>query len=245
MIASAPILWFDEIDSTSEEAKRRAKSGDSSAIWIAAHRQLNGKGRLGRNWISPPGNLYITALFPEPGGLSTATHIPFAAALAVSDVCLGVVPDADIRLKWPNDVRVNGAKLSGILTESGETAGALWIAVGMGLNVRFVPEGTGQAATCLRDLGAVDALMPEHLVDDLRTALAFRVGQARERFDQTRSDWVARAEGLGRTVEAGPANARQTGEFIGLAEDGGLQIRLPDGGVTTIRAGDVDLVRKV
>ena len=245
MIATAPILWFDSIDSTSEEAKRRAKSGDISPVWIAAREQVKGKGRLGRTWVSPPGNLYITALFPEPNGIEVATRIPFAAALAVSDICLGVLPDAPIRLKWPNDVRLNGAKLSGILTESGETNGTLWVAVGIGINIRFVPEGAGQAATCLKDAGAPDVLGPEHLVDDLRTALDARVAQARDRFDVTRSAWLARAEALGQTVEAGPPDARVSGVFTGLADDGGLEMRLPDGSQKTIRAGDVDLVRKV
>lgn len=245
MIANAPILWFDTIDSTSEEAKRRAKSGDLSPVWIAAREQVQGKGRLGRSWVSPHGNLYVTALFPEPLGIRVATRVPFAAALAVSDVCLGVLPFAPIRLKWPNDVRLDEAKLSGILTESGETNGTLWIAVGMGLNVRFVPEGAGQAATCLMDAGAPDVLQAEHLVDDLRTALHARVEQARHRFEETREAWLSRAEALGRTVEAGPPDARVSGVFTGLAEDGGLEMRLPDGSQKTIRAGDVDLVRKV
>lgn len=245
MIATAPVLWFDSIDSTSEEAKRRAKSGDLTAVWIAAREQRQGKGRLGRVWISPPGNLYITALFPEPNGIEVATRIPFAAALAVSDLCLGVLPNAAVKLKWPNDVRLNQAKLSGILTESGETNGALWVAVGIGVNIRFVPEGTEQAATCLKDAGAPDVLQPEHLVDDLRTALAMRVDQARNHFEATLADWLERAEALGQTVEAGPPNARISGTFTGLADDGGLEMRLPDGSHVTIRAGDVDLVRKV
>ncbi|MEL6830522.1 MAG: biotin--[acetyl-CoA-carboxylase] ligase [Pseudomonadota bacterium] len=245
MIASAPVLWFDEIDSTSEEAKRRAKAGDLSPVWIAARSQVKGKGRLGRPWISPPGNLYITALFPEPMGIETATRIPFAAALAVSDVCLGIIPNAAVRLKWPNDVRLNEAKLAGILTESGEAGGALWVSVGMGINVRFSPDGAGQAATSLIEAGAAEMLQPEHLVDDLRTALGARVEQARFGFDATRNAWLTRAEALGRTVEAGPTDARITGVFTGLAEDGGLEMRLPDGSAATIRAGDVDLVREV
>lgn len=245
MIAAAPVHWYDEIDSTSEEAKRRAKSGDTSAIWIAARQQTAGKGRLGRSWISPPGNLFTTILFPEPGGVQNAARIPFAAALAVTDAIIPLIPAADVRLKWPNDVRVEGAKICGILVESGETNGLVWVTTGIGLNVQYAPDGAGQAAASLRDIGAAPGLQPEHVLSDLTQAFAKRVEQARTDFAGLLRDWTARAEGLGQTVVAGPINARVSGIFESLAEDGGLILRLPDGVRQTIRAGDVELVRRV
>lgn len=245
MRSDAPVYWYDEIDSTSEEAKRRARAGETGPIWIAARQQSAGRGRLGRPWISPVGNLFTTALFVEPGGVKTAARIPFAAALAISDVCRAVLPETDFRLKWPNDVRVDGAKLCGVLIESGDTRGATWIAVGIGLNVQYTPEDTGQAATSLVDLGASPALQPEHVLSDLVSAFAMRVGQARTDFAATLGDWLQIAEGLGHTVEAGPADARISGVFEGLADDGGLKLRLPDGALRIIRAGDVELVRRV
>lgn len=245
MIQSAPVYWYDEIDSTSEEAKRRARAGETSPVWIAARQQTAGRGRLGRNWISPTGNLFVTVLFPEPGGLAVAGRIPFAAALAVRDACTSALPDLDARLKWPNDVRVRGAKVCGILTETGETNGVTWVALGMGINIQHAPDVNDQSATSLRQEGAPPALMPEHVLEDLRNSLGKRVAQARNEFDGLLEDWMRHAEGLGQSVEAGPKDARVTGVFEGLAADGGLNLRLPDGSRQTIRAGDVELVRQV
>jgi BirA family biotin operon repressor/biotin-[acetyl-CoA-carboxylase] ligase len=114
----------------------------------------------------------------------------------------------------------------------------------MGVNVRIVPEGAGQPATSLLESGAADTVEPAHLLDRLRPALSARIDQARADFPATLSDWLDRAEGLGREVEAGPPEARQTGIFEGLAEDGGLILRLHDGTRKTIRAGDVQLVKE-
>ncbi|MEM9054397.1 MAG: biotin--[acetyl-CoA-carboxylase] ligase [Pseudomonadota bacterium] len=245
MIERAPVYWYDEIDSTSEEAKRRARRGETSPVWIAARQQTEGRGRLGRDWISPIGNLFTTVLFPEPGGFAIATRVPFAAALAVHDACSKTVPGLQAKLKWPNDVRVEGAKLSGILTESGETNGVIWIALGMGVNVQYAPEVSDQTATSLVQQGAPPGLSAEHVLADLKQALADRVEQARSSFDSLLEDWLQRAEGVGQMVQAGPIDSRVEGVFQGLAPDGGLILRLPDGATQTIRAGDVDLVRRV
>lgn len=245
MIHSAPVYWYDEIDSTSEEAKRRARSGEISPVWIAARQQTAGRGRLGRNWISPTGNLFVTVLFPEPGGLSVASRIPFAAALAVLDACTTALPDLEAKLKWPNDVRVNGAKICGILTETGDTNGVTWIALGMGINIQHAPEVTEQASTSLKQEGAAPGLMPEHVLEDLKSSLDQRLAQARNDFERLLEDWLRHAEGLGQSIEAGPRDKRLRGVFEGLAPDGGLNLRLPDGSRQTIRAGDVELVRQV
>lgn len=245
MIEHAPVYWYDEIDSTSEEAKRRARAGETSPVWIAARQQTAGRGRLGRSWASPTGNLFVTVLFPESEGLTMASRIPFAAALAVRDACSAVVPDLDAKLKWPNDVRIDGAKICGILTETGETSGVVWIALGMGINVRHAPDVSEQAATSLVQQGGAPGLAPEHVLDDLRTCLARRVEQARNDFEGLLQDWLRYAEGLGQSIEAGPRDRRVQGVFEGLASDGGLNLRLPDGTRQTIRAGDVELVRQV
>lgn len=245
MIQTAPVYWYDDIDSTSEEAKRRARRGETSAVWIAAREQTAGKGRLGRNWVSPVGNLFTTLLFPEPGGLKAAARIPFAAALAVRDTCEAVTPNLGALLKWPNDVRVRGQKISGILTETGDTNGVVWIALGMGINLHHTPENVDQAATSLAREGAPEALTPELLLDELRNSVSDRVEQARQDFPGLLQSWLDVAEGRGQTVQAGPVNDRISGVFESLADDGGLILRLPDGTQRTIRAGDVDLVKRV
>ncbi|MEO1553483.1 MAG: biotin--[acetyl-CoA-carboxylase] ligase [Pseudomonadota bacterium] len=245
MIQTAPVYWYDDIDSTSEEAKRRARRGETNSVWIAARQQNAGKGRLGRSWVSPVGNLFCTALFPEPDGVTMAARIPFAAALAVRDTCEAVTPDLGSLLKWPNDVRVRGQKISGILTETGDTNGVVWVALGIGINLQHTPENVDQAATSLVAEGAPQALTPELLLDQLRLSLNDRLEQTRQDFSGLLDDWLKVAEGRGEIVQAGPVKNRIEGVFDGLAEDGGLILRLPDGTQRIIRAGDVDLVKRV
>ena len=245
MIQTAPVHWYDDIDSTSEEAKRRARRGETSAVWSAARQQNAGRGRLGRSWGSPVGNLFSTLLFPESGGLSMAARVPFAAGLAVRDTCEAVTPELGALLKWPNDVRVRSQKISGILTETGETNGVVWIALGMGINLKHAPDGVDQAATSLIQEGAPSALTPDLLLDELRASVHRRIEQARLDFSGLLEAWLAVAEGRGERVQAGPVQDRIEGVFEGLAEDGGLILRLPDGAQRTIRAGDVDLVKRV
>ena len=246
MIADAPVLWFDEIDSTNEEARRRAQAEETGAVWLAGRMQTAGRGRLGRVWDSPTGNLFVTALFEAPGGLANATRYPFASGLAVLDACAAFIEGGQLQLKWPNDVRADGEKLCGILVEAGTTRSkSTWVACGMGINVRTAPERAGQAATSLLKLGANEAITPEIFLDALRPAFVLRCRQAAEDFNSLLTDWERHAEGLGKQVTVGKADDAQMGIFKGLGPDGALLLEMPDGGTQTIRAGDVELVKEI
>ena len=242
---SWPVEHLGTIDSTNGEARRRAKAGQIADSWLVAEVQTAGRGRLQRQWASPAGNLYATAFFHQAGGFEVAMRLPFAAALAVSDVVLAVAPNSGVRLKWPNDVRVNRAKISGILIETGQADSGVWIAAGMGVNVTHVPEQAGQEAICIADL--VDGVPPSvsDVLDALRAAFATRLDQACEGFEQLREDWLSRAEGIGESVRVSADPEPLEGIFEGLDEDGGLILRLPSGVSQTIRAGDVELVRRI
>lgn len=243
MIEGWPTIRFDAIDSTSEEAKRRGRAGGFDDQWIVSRRQAAGRGRLGRHWESPPGNLYATALFHWPLPVAEAVRVPFAAGLAVVDTVLALVPGSGPVLKWPNDVRVNGAKLGGILVESGEGPDGRWVSAGVGLNVAFVPEGIGQAATCLCTLGGNPGLGPDAVEAALKAGFARRLEEAKADFADTRRAWLRHAEGLGSIVRVILSGRPVEGRFEGLAADGALLLRLPDGAQQTIRAGDVELIR--
>ncbi|WP_158085548.1 biotin--[acetyl-CoA-carboxylase] ligase [Henriciella aquimarina] len=246
MTPEAPVQWHETIDSTNEAAKLLAQAGQYGPLWIASREQTLGRGRLGRQWASPVGNLYCTALFHEPAGVQVATRFPFAAGLAIADLCTSLVPEAPIRLKWPNDVRCEGAKLCGILVEAGQGPDqGVWVGAGMGLNVISAPEGTGQETTSLAALGASAGITAELALDALRPLFARRVAQAREDFPSLLRDWERVAEGLGQIVTVGKDEKALRGVFKGLAPDGGLQLQLPDGTEQTIRAGDVELIKEV
>lgn len=237
-----PVHHLGVIDSTNTEARRRAKTGHFEDCWLVAEAQTAGRGRLQRPWISPTGNLFSTALFHEPAGIVVAARIPFAAALAVSDLAAHLAPGAPVRLKWPNDARVNGAKISGILVETGGQDDAFWVAAGIGINVAAAPDGAGQSATSLHALRGDTVLTPADVLTALREAFGRRLEQARQGFEGLREDWLKVAEGLGQTVSVSRNGDPLVGVLEDMAEDGSLVLRLPDGRQELVRAGDVSLI---
>lgn len=200
---------------------------------------------MGREWASPEGNLYATALFSWDQPIAHMTRIPFAAALAVADTVSAFAPEADPKLKWPNDVRIDGAKVSGILVESGVALRTRWVALGIGMNVGFVPDGVGQAGTSIAELRGDETVTTQAVLEELCTSVANRLVDAVTGFESTRKAWLERAEGLGKQVRVMVNGAPVEGFFEDMAEDGALLLHLPDGAVHSIRAGDVELIKEV
>lgn len=237
-----PVYRLGVIDSTNTEAKRRVATGFHNQ-WLVADQQTAGRGRQDRQWISPAGNVYTTSLFREPGGLQVALRLPFAAALAVTDVVLEHAPGTDVRVKWPNDVRIDRRKVSGILVETGGAGADFWVAAGMGVNLVPPPENVTQPATSLLELGMRPGTPVDAVFSSLRDAFMRRLQQAREGFAGTRADWLARAEALGQQVQVRAGESMAEGIFEDLEDDGALLLRLPDGSRRTIRAGEIEIRR--
>lgn len=241
---AAPILLLDQTDSTNADARRRADAGETGPLWIVARRQTEGRGRRGRAWDSDAGNLFATLLTTTRKAPAEAAQVTFIAALAVADLLDAYAPASLVTIKWPNDVMLAGEKASGVLVESGtHESGALWLAVGVGVNLAHAPEGTERPATALA----------HHLRGDVAAAPTVEAAAAglAEAFDvwMTRWDtlgfepildaWRARTPGLD-----GPAVARLGRETVqgraeGVAPDGALKLRLADGSLRLISAGDV------
>lgn len=162
------LLAYDTIGSTSSEAGEAARRGDVGDVWVVAHRQTSGRGRRGRAWESPEGNLATSLLVvPEADPTVTAT-LGFVAGVALEDalsrVATGLTlrtgidgadgPRSRVALKWPNDVLADGAKLAGILLEAHKRPdGSLAVVAGFGVNVVAAPEGLPYPATSLAGLG--------------------------------------------------------------------------------------------
>lgn len=239
-----PIVRFDEIDSTNEEARRRTASGDFGPCWITARKQSAGRGRLGRDWESPEGNLFATALFEFDRPLTEAALVCFSAGLAVIDAVRALGMDAgELRLKWPNDVLVNEAKLAGILIETGQVHGKLWMAAGFGVNVATAPKRADRETACLAWLPGGAGKTAEALLAGLDMVFRRRVaGLLSSGFEPTRADWLEKAAHTGRRVELNPISGRITGVIEGLGEDGALILRLDDGTTTHVRAGEISLL---
>ena len=230
---------FDALDSTNEEAKRRALSGEAGPLWIVARAQTAGRGRRGRAWTSANGNLFATGLFRLDASPARAAQLSFAAALAVADLTASVIPSELVKLKWPNDVLVAGKKVCGILLESGaHPGGGLWLAVGIGVNLVHHPEDQERPATDLAVHGG--AVSPDEAVKRLAERFEhWRTVWARDGFAPIREAWLARAWGLGERCTARLDGETVEGVFADLSDDGSLRLDLNDGRRRLVSAGDV------
>ncbi|MEQ9519989.1 MAG: biotin--[acetyl-CoA-carboxylase] ligase [Parvibaculum sp.] len=235
---------FAEIDSTNDEAKREAAKGGVAPLWIVAEQQTAGRGRRGRTWVSPTGNLMCTLLLRPDCSPAKAGELAFVAGLALHEAAAHLLPhfpSEKITLKWPNDLLVSAKKTSGILleSESDGRSNVAWLAIGIGLNLAHFPSDTPYPATCLGDEGGI---VPS--VADALTALAtgferwYGIWQ-KEGFGRIREAWLYRAHGVGGPIVARLPDAEIEGVFEGIEPDGALRLRLPGGAIRLIAAGDV------
>jgi BirA family biotin operon repressor/biotin-[acetyl-CoA-carboxylase] ligase len=231
---------YDTLASTNETALARARAGERGPLWITASRQTAGRGRRGRAWMSEPGNLHATLLLTDPSPPHRAPELSFVAALALHDALLEVAPSlaARFRIKWPNDILVDGAKAAGILIEA-ESGSPMAVAVGIGVNCARHPAATAFPATDLAALGL--SVAPQDLLRVLSRTMRHRLAQwdAGCGLAAIRADWLQRAEGIGRRLRVAVGAQEFEGAFETLDRDGRLILRLDDGSARTIAAGDV------
>lgn len=241
MVLQPPLrlLSFASTDSTNEEIRRRAKTGAPEGTAVVAETQTAGRGRRGRTWISPPGNLYCSLLLRPQCATRDAANLSFAAALAVAEALLPLLPEGiDLRFKWPNDVLLTGKKVAGILIESEIEGGALSFAVvGAGINIANFPPDTEFPATSLAAVGCRTTV--HEVMDAYFDHLRFWYGRWRsEGFAPLRDAWLARAAGIGQVIDVRMAHERLRGKFSEL-DDSGALILETDAGQRAITAGDV------
>jgi BirA family biotin operon repressor/biotin-[acetyl-CoA-carboxylase] ligase len=232
------------VDSTILEAWRLVDAGEPAPFWLTADEQTQGRGRMARNWISKPGNLYSTLVLPDPGN---AHLLPFAVALAVFETARASIGEHQaqrLRLKWPNDVLHDGAKLSGILIErrarAASTRGMDLFAVGIGINVQHAPDVPDRATTALLALADDPAAVRvEWVFDTLMAAINMALARLARAPDALLADWRMRAGGFGEHITVSLGTSTVSGTFDHLAGDGALMLRLPSGALRAIHTGDV------
>lgn len=232
LIKPIQILHYNTIDSTNTEARRLSENGERGPIWIVADEQTAGRGRLGRQWHSEPGNLYSTLLFPCNAPTAKLSQISFVAALAVHDVATTFVKDANITLKWPNDCLIDGAKFCGILSE---VLAPGRIALGIGINIAHAPKDTPYAATHLK--GTTVKAAHEVLSASLQKWL--NIWNNAQDFETIKFAWESKALNLGKVVSVDTGRAIRQGIFKGLGDDGAMILTQSDNTEITIHAGDV------
>ena len=219
--------------STNDDAKLAAEVGAAEGLVIWALEQNVGRGRQGRQWESPAGNLYASVVLRPPTARREWGRYSFVAALAIYDCVGGFLPHSLVELKWPNDVLVGGKKISGILLESGED----FLVVGMGLNVLHSPENPLYPATSLSVEQAEIPPLEDILTNILKAFGVWYDRMKAEGFAPVRAAWLARARQGAVRVRLDQGEIH--GQFVDLDENGALRLLLADGTEKSITTGDV------
>ena len=231
------------VGSTNDEARRRALAGDPGRLWIVAREQTQGRGRRGRVWKSPPGNLYASALLIDPAPVVIAAQIGFVAGVALRRAVDDLGGRGDVELKWPNDLVWRGAKLAGLLAEGTALGdGRSACIVGIGVNCVSAPSELNAGSL---SIALAQPISPERLFE--RLALRFEeslsLWRRGEGFREIRAQWLERAAGLGGPVRIAGARGFREGVFETLDERGRLLLRTPSGH-EAIEAGEVFLAEE-
>ena len=217
-----------------DEAQVLGRAGAPDGTVVVARRQTAARGRQGRAWVSPEGNLHVSVLLRPGLPVARLTELGFVVALAVADVVDDALPDRAARLKWPNDVLVDGAKVAGILVELAQDGAAV---VGVGVNVAHGPVAVPYPATSLRDLGR--ALEAEAVLSALLEALEVRLALwLTEGFAMVRVAWLARGPAYGETIRLRRGEEISEEVYAGLDVDGALLIQT-ESGTARVVAGEV------
>ncbi|WP_040304475.1 biotin--[acetyl-CoA-carboxylase] ligase [Ahrensia sp. R2A130] len=233
-------LALGDVGSTNTVAMDAAQGGDAGQLWVTAKRQLQGKARRGRAWVSEEGNLYASLLLVDPAPADAIGQLPLVASVALHRAVVAAVPEAKTRLtiKWPNDLLLDGKKLSGMLLEAAQIGERHNIVIGCGINCGHHPgEGLYPSTSVAESIAPLEpaALFP-HLAREMADALhRWNRGAG---FAAIRDDWLSRAAGLGQPITARFSNHEKSGIFDSLDEDGYLVLR-GQNGTQRISAADI------
>lgn len=236
------IETVEQTGSTNADLLARLAGGEQieEGYWLQALRQSGGRGRLGRKWESPEGNLYCSTIVNLRGGDHPAHTLSFVAGLAVHDALQkSLLPGTNVMLKWPNDAQIDGAKIAGILLERTGNS----VVVGIGVNVCHAPEVTGRETTSVLYENGKHGGNPGLVLDLLAEGFGQRLANWRAReLAATLDAWTGVSHPIGTRLTAGQGDDAISGSFAGLDEDGALLLRLANGALRTIHAGDVSMI---
>ncbi len=220
--------------STQDLVRHRAEDGEPQGLAIQALCQTGGRGRLGREWVSPPGNLYVSVLLRPEVGLDRMGELAFVCGLALAQGAGRFTDGRELSLKWPNDLLLDNRKAAGILIETGcDREESPYAVAGFGINVNTPPDGAvgvGVGAS-----PSVDLVL-EALLESLSECL---IVWARDGFAPVREAWLEKAAGVGRPIRVRTAQGTMAGVFRTLDPSGALVLDGPGGLVEIVRAGEI------
>jgi BirA family transcriptional regulator, biotin operon repressor / biotin---[acetyl-CoA-carboxylase] ligase len=238
-------MGFDSLDSTNAVLKRIVEQeGDvHEGLMISAGMQTEGRGRLGRVWQSPPGNVYVSILVSAPDDLSHAPELGFVAAVALRETIVELPRhnscEPKISCKWPNDILVEGEKVAGILPEMiNDDSHRNWIVLGIGVNLEAVHLDLSAFPSTALSLHGFDTT-PAHVLTVLTRSLHKWLDRWRtEGFQVIRDRWLTCGPAIGTNVTIGLPEGAVSGAFLGLDNDGALLLDTRKGHLRIV-AGDV------
>ncbi len=251
----AGIPWiirdFDDIDSTSEEAKRVcvARTDALHGLVIRAFQQSLGRGRLGKTWVSPKGNLYQSLIIQPHISLDEGFVFAFISALSIKKALNHLKSTLPVLFKWPNDVLIDHHKVAGVLIDVGPFSKehiADWYVIGVGINVAEVPydihKGRLPLTTSLLEHECVVAR--EQLSDLFLDSFNFYYMKWQQSgFKPIRDEWFdSCVYTRGQEIECGPPSHRIKGTFHDVSLDGSLVIKDESGAFVNVRTGQVELI---
>lgn len=227
--------------STMDDVRAAAMAGADDGLVVVADEQTGGRGRRGRSWFSPPGNLYVSLLLRPKVPQAELGLFSFVTSLALARALPEALDKDRVKLKWPNDVLVDGAKIAGILLESCNTPKGTALIIGMGVNIAQFPAETPYPVTSLAKLGfTLGPQAPRVLLERFLPALAeTRATLTQGGFLPIREAWLAQASGLGGPIVVRLPDRELNGHFMGIDEKGCLLLRRPEGNLQKIASGEV------
>jgi BirA family biotin operon repressor/biotin-[acetyl-CoA-carboxylase] ligase len=239
------ILHLTETGSTNADAMRLALNGEELPLWVIADSQTSGRGRAGRSWVSPAGNFYASLAFCCTAPLENAGQLSLIAGISAIDAIRAITelaPGTGLRLKWPNDILVEVAKMGGVLVESTTACGrpGFLAVLGFGLNLVSSPDELGRAVTCLSRHGQPPA--PTELLNALSLNLShwLDLWDGGANFDAIRQAWTERAGPPGEPITINTIRGPVSGTYQGLSETGALRAEV-NGILVDFGHGDVAL----
>uniref|UniRef100_A0A3B0IX23 biotin--[biotin carboxyl-carrier protein] ligase n=1 Tax=Wolbachia endosymbiont of Aleurodicus floccissimus TaxID=2152762 RepID=A0A3B0IX23_9RICK len=227
------IHHYKEVPSTNKEALGLIEKGISNETIIIADKQAEGRGRTGKSWISPEGNLYTSLIINQETDVSKLTELTFVTAVTVGNTLLSFIADSNVQYKWPNDVLIDDKKISGILLE--RKSNSHWLVIGIGINVNHAPlPGT----TCISNYGESVSNI------DLLKKLIINFNKLRKQwlfdgFHAIREMWLTRAFRVNEQITIKLADKLYEGIFADVDKSGKLVLQQKNGSLIYFNAGEL------
>lgn len=227
------IYHYKEVPSTNKESLGLIEKGISNETIIIADKQAEGRGRTGKSWISPEGNLYASLIINQEKDVSKLTELTFVTALAVGNTILSFINGLNLQYKWPNDVLIDGKKISGILLE--KKSNSNWLIIGIGINVNHAPLlGTTRISNYGESVSHMD-LLKELIINfnKLRKQWLF------DGFYAIREMWLKKAFKMNEQISVKLADKLYEGIFADIDKSGKLVFQQNDGSLIYFDAGEL------